>query len=64
MKERIKSYLKEVPEGTEVNVEGMAIDLIGVLKFNGMTKDEFLSLLEDTWDNTEIVVTTDKETLQ
>ena len=64
MKERIKSYMKEVPEGTEVNVEGMAIDLIGVLKFNGMTKDEFLSLLEDTWDRTEIVVSVDEVTLQ
>ena len=64
MNERVNAYLKKVPGGTEVDVERMAMDLIGILKFNGMTKDEFLSLLEDTWDNTEIVVNTDKETLQ
>ena len=64
MKERVKAYMKKVPGGTQVDVERMATDLIGILKFNEMTKDEFLSLLEYTWDNTEIIVVADEETLQ
>jgi hypothetical protein len=51
--ERINAYTTATPGGrggVSVDVEGMLVDLITVLKASGYPKPEFLRMADSTWD--------------
>ena len=49
---RLNAYTRPAPDGRGViiDIEGMAVDLITAAKAGHMSKEEFLSNIESTWD--------------
>ena len=62
--ERLNAYSTRVPGGTKVDVEGMAVDLVSVMKAFGCPRHEFLELMAQTWDSVEVAVDYSKVTKQ
>jgi hypothetical protein len=55
--ERLNAYTTATPDGgVTVDVEGMLVDLITVLKASGHAKADFLRLADSTWDEVEVSI--------
>lgn len=56
--ERIKAYSTPSPDGgVTVDIEGMLVDLITIVKAGGITKKIFLDQTSKTFDEVEVMVT-------
>lgn len=55
---RLQAYTRPAPNGKDVvvDVEGITIDLITVLKATGMLKASFHDLIDQTWDAVEVSI--------
>jgi hypothetical protein len=59
--ERIQAYSSPTSEGgIHVDTEGMAVDLITVMKVGGYTKEMFTTMISELWDQVEVEVDTTK----
>ena len=56
---RIDAYTKPSLDGkgVSIDVEGMAVDLITVMKANGLTRESFIEGMGQFWDAIEVQVT-------
>lgn len=54
---RMNAYSTPSPDGgVEIDAEGMAVDLIVVLKMAGCPREEFLRKINELWREIEVVV--------
>jgi hypothetical protein len=60
--ERLNAYSSPTPNGgVNVDTEGMAVDLITVLKMGGITKQQFLDFMSTTFDAVEVKISIPNE---
>lgn len=57
MSERLNAYAKPSPRGgITVDVEGMSLDLIMVMKAGGTLKEDFIRDLSKMWDECKVSI--------
>lgn len=56
---RTAAYAQEdQPDGSKfINMKGMATDLIALMKSEGRDKELFLKLMDQLWDDVDVMVT-------
>lgn len=52
--ERINAYTRPTQDGVTVDVEGMLVDLVTVMKAGGHSKEQFLALAAQVFDDVQV----------